>query len=167
MSDDHHIERPAEERFNLTKMGILPFGILIAGGVLTLGSMVLWALDVVHFAYAWLWAFMFLFTICSGAMFWTLLHHAVDANWSVVVRRLLEHIFSLFPYLAIAFIPLAITIATGDLLKWWDLQVGEDVVVDAKRWVPQLPVFLVPHHTLFWVLHHLWVLLKEMVNPAG
>jgi MFS family permease len=141
MSDDHHIERPAEERFNLTKMGILPFGILIAGGVLTLGSMVLWALDVVHFAYAWLWAFMFLFTICSGAMFWTLLHHAVDANWSVVVRRLLEHIFSLFPYLAIAFIPLAITIATGDLLKWWDLQVGEDVVVDAKRWYLNYPFF--------------------------
>jgi hypothetical protein len=74
-------------------------------------------------------------------MFWTLLHHAVDANWSVVVRRLLEHIFSLFPYLAIAFIPLAITIATGDLLKWWDLQVGEDVVVDAKRWYLNYPFF--------------------------
>lgn len=141
MSDDHSIERPPEERFNLTRLGLVPFGILIAGVVLTLGSFVLWAFDVVHFAYAWLWAFMFLFTLCSGCMFWTLLHHAVDANWSVVVRRLMEHAFSLFPFLAAAFLPLAITIGTGDLLKWWEADPTQDPVLAAKTWYLNYPFF--------------------------
>lgn len=143
MSDDHHIERPAEERFNLTRLGMLPYGFFIAGAALTLASMVLWALDAVHFAYAWLWAFMFLFTICSGALFWTLLHHAVDANWSVVVRRLFEHLISLFPYLAVAFIPLVFTIASGDLLKWWKADFSADPVLAAKAWYLD--------HWFFWI----------------
>ncbi|MEO0453915.1 MAG: hypothetical protein AAFY98_07240 [Verrucomicrobiota bacterium] len=143
MSDDHVISRPTEERFNLTKLGLIPFGFLIAGSVLTLGSFILWAFDVVHFAYAWLWAYMFLFTIASGSLFWTLIHHAVDANWSTAVRRILENVAALFPFLAIAFIPLAITIYNGDLLKWWKVEEGADVVLDAKRW------YL--NHGFFWL----------------
>ena len=41
-----------------------------------------------QFSYSWLFAFAFFFTLCAGCFFWTIVHHATDADWSVVVRRL-------------------------------------------------------------------------------
>src|SRR5262249_19343456 len=40
-----------------------------------------------QFSYSWLFAFAFFFTLCAGCFFWTIVHHATDADWSVVVRR--------------------------------------------------------------------------------
>jgi hypothetical protein len=37
-----------------------------------------------QFAFSWLFAFSFFFTILTGSLFWILVHHAVDADWSVV-----------------------------------------------------------------------------------
>ena len=48
-----------------------------------------------QFSYSWLFAFAFYFTLCAGCFFWTIVHHATDANWSVVVRRQLENIGAL------------------------------------------------------------------------
>ena len=45
-----------------------------------------------QFSYSWLFAFVFFFTLCAGCFFWTIVHHATDADWSVVVRRQLENI---------------------------------------------------------------------------
>lgn len=59
-----------------------------------------------QFAFSWLFAFSFFFTILTGALFWILVHHAVDADWSVVVRRQLENMAWLFPVLAVLFIPI-------------------------------------------------------------
>ena len=61
-----------------------------------------------QFAFSWLFAFSFFFTISAGALFWILVHHAVDADWSVVVRRQLENIAWLFPILAILFIQIVL-----------------------------------------------------------
>src|ERR1700730_11865381 len=43
-----------------------------------------------QFGFSFLFAFAFYFTLCAGCFFWTIVHHAVDAEWSVVVRRQLE-----------------------------------------------------------------------------
>src|SRR4026207_239042 len=43
-----------------------------------------------QFSYSWLFAFAFFFTLCAGCFFWTIVHHATDADWSVVVRGQLE-----------------------------------------------------------------------------
>ena len=40
-----------------------------------------------QFSFSWLFAFAFFFTLCAGCFFWTIVHHATDADWSVVVRR--------------------------------------------------------------------------------
>ena len=37
-----------------------------------------------EFAYSWLFAFFYFFTLCAGALFWTILHHATDSEWSVL-----------------------------------------------------------------------------------
>ncbi len=58
-----------------------------------------------QFAFSYLFAFTFFFTICMGGLFWTIVHHAVDAEWSVVVRRQLENLASLIVVLAVLFIP--------------------------------------------------------------
>src|SRR5262245_29958037 len=41
-----------------------------------------------EFAYSWLFAFFFYFTITCGGIFWTMLHHLSNSGWSVAVRRL-------------------------------------------------------------------------------
>ncbi len=51
-------------------------------------------------------------------MFWTLVHHATDAEWTVVVRRVLENVAVLIPYVFIFFIPLLFFAPT--LWKWWN-----------------------------------------------
>ncbi|PTY06729.1 hypothetical protein DB346_00235 [Verrucomicrobia bacterium LW23] len=57
-------------------------------------------------AHSYLFAYFYFFTIVGGAFFWTVLHHAVDADWSVVVRRQLENIISSWIVLVILFVPL-------------------------------------------------------------
>ena len=66
------------------------------------------ALDVRHFAFSWLLAFLFWLSVSLGAMFLVLLHHLCGAAWSAPLRRLAEHLAGLvFPWLALAFLPVA------------------------------------------------------------
>jgi hypothetical protein len=46
----------------------------------------------VQFSFSYLFAFGYFFTLCAGCLFWTIVHHATDAEWSVVVRRQMENI---------------------------------------------------------------------------
>ena len=75
---------------------------------------------------------MYFFTLCAGSLFWVLVHHATDAEWSVLVRRVLETAASLLPVALLFFIP-ALLVA-GHLWRWWDIAPGIDAVLDKKRW---------------------------------
>src|SRR5438874_6634400 len=88
-------------------------------------------LDPHQFSFSWLFAFGFFFTLCAGCFFWTIVHHAVDAEWSVVVRRQLENIGSLIFVLALLFIP--ILLLRHHLYQWMNVLPGEDHVLDTKR----------------------------------
>jgi hypothetical protein len=132
MSEGSHLlKRPAEERFNLTRLGgLLPI-LLFAGLGLTLLSCIWGYFNPTRFGYAWLWAFMYFFTIACGCLFWTLVHHAVDASWTVVVRRILETGASLFaPWLPLLFIPFLFVLP--DVYLWWTADLSEDPVLAAK-----------------------------------
>jgi len=60
-----------------------------------------------QFAYSYLTAFMFFLSIGLGSLFLVLVHHLFDAGWSAPIRRYLEHLSCLlFPWLAVAFIPI-------------------------------------------------------------
>lgn len=97
--------------------------------------------DYKQFAFSYLFAFSFFFTICMGGLFWVLLHHAVDAEWSVVVRRQMENISSLLIVMAVIFIPLVFVAPT--LWYWMKPEKASDPLLIAK-----LP-YLTPW--FFWI----------------
>ncbi len=92
-----------------------------------------------QFAFSWLFAFSFYLTIVMGALFWIIVHHAVDADWSVVVRRQLENIANLAPLLALLFVPIVFVAPT--LFPWMSVAPGEDPLLDAKAAYLNAPFF--------------------------
>jgi len=130
MSD--HAHAPEAEKFDPTKLGGLP-GMLLGAGVagLALTAIGAFVFGKEQFAYTYLFAFAFFFTVILGAAFWNCLHHATDSEWSVVIRRQIENIASLFPYLFVFFLPL---LACASILwKWWNVGPGVDPLLDAKQ----------------------------------
>ncbi len=152
MSDDHHLPPPEAEKYDLKRAGGLPTILLGVGVVATLLSLIGLAVPAwrTQFAFSWLFGFTYFFTICVGALFWTCLHHATDADWSVVVRRQLENVASLIPYLVIFFVP--VLICAGHLFKWWNLGPGIDPLLDAKQPFLSKGFFLIRAASYFLIL---------------
>jgi hypothetical protein len=89
------------------------------------------AIDPKQLSFSWLFAFGFFFTLCAGCFFWTIVHYATDAEWTVVVRRQLENIAVLVAVLAIFFIP--ILLLRQHLYAWMNIAPGKEANLDAKR----------------------------------
>ena len=113
----------------------------------------------VQFSYSWLFAFFFFFTLCIGCLFWTIVHHVVDAEWSVVVRRQLENIALLLPVLGFLFLP--IWLWRDYLYRWMDMPRGVDPLLDAKRGYLNWEFFLFRAIFFFVVLTILAYLLRR------
>src|SRR4051812_41536834 len=131
MSEQHQVPIPEGEYFETGRFA----GLSLILGAVAFAALVLSkigaAMQPLQFSFSWLFAFGFFFTLCAGCFFWTIVHHAVDAEWSVVVRRQLENIGSLFLVLALLFIP--ILLLRHHLYHWMNVPLGEDHVLDAKR----------------------------------
>jgi hypothetical protein len=110
-------------------------GLSLLLGVIALVALVLCAVgafvDPHQFSYSWLFAFAFFFTLCAGCFFWTVVHHATDAEWSVVVRRQLENLAALLVVLALLFVP--ILLLRHHLYVWMDIPPGAEPSLDSKR----------------------------------
>ena len=142
MSERAHdtIPTPEGEYLEKNRFAGLSMMLLIAA-VVGLGLSLLGAfIDPKQFAFSWLFAFVVFFAVCAGCFFWTVVHHAVDAEWSVVVRRQLENIAALFPVLAIFFIP--IVLFREQLYVWMTIAPGEDALLETKRLYLNLPFWL-------------------------
>ncbi|MFN2509074.1 MAG: hypothetical protein ABR589_09925 [Chthoniobacterales bacterium] len=94
-----------------------------------------------QFAYSWLFAFAYFFTLCAGCFFWIIVHHTVDAEWSVVVRRQWENLALLLPLIALFFIP--IYLLRHHLYEWLIIAPGQDHLLDSKRAYLNLDFFVV------------------------
>ena len=111
MSDD-----PKRTKFDYMHVGGRFLG-LVAAAIAAFVAVFVGALfDAEQFAFSYLFAFAFFFTICAGGLFWVLVHHAVDAEWSVVVRRQMENVGSLLSAMGILFVPLVFVAPV--LWKW-------------------------------------------------
>jgi hypothetical protein len=97
-------------------------------------------IDPTQFSFSWLFAFGFFFTLCAGCFFWTIVHYATDANWTVVVRRQLENIAVLVAVLAIFFIP--ILLLRQHLYEWMNIAPGKEANLDSKRAYLSLNFFI-------------------------
>src|SRR6266566_3756389 len=99
------------------------------------------AIDPTQLSFSWLFAFAFYFTLCAGCFFWTIVHYATDAEWSVVVRRQLENIAVLLAVLAVFFLP--ILLLRHHLYEWMDIPPGKEPALDTKRAYLNLGFFIV------------------------
>ena len=147
MSDrPHEVPTPEGEYFEpgrFAGLSLLLGAVAFAGLVLcVIGA----AMQPLQFSYSWLFAFGYFFTLCAGCFFWTIVHHAVDAEWSVVVRRQLENIASLLGVMAILFIP--IVVLRHDLYDWLNIPPGHEPALDSKRGYLRWDFFLI--RTLFY-----------------
>src|SRR5437870_4755542 len=89
------------------------------------------AIDPKQFSFSWLFAFGFFFTLCAGCFFWTIVHYATDAEWTVVVRRQLENIAVLLGVMAVFFLP--ILLLRHHLYDWMNIPLGKEATLDSKR----------------------------------
>lgn len=86
-------------------------------GVSALGSF--W--DPKQFVFSWHFAFSFYYTLCLGAFFWLLVHHATRSSWGTLLRRQLENVVALFPWVAVLFVPVFLDVWMGhNLYEWSD-----------------------------------------------
>ena len=99
------------------------------------------AIDPKQLSFSWLFAFAFFFTLCAGCFFWTIVHYATDAEWTVVVRRQLENIAVLVAVLAVFFVP--ILLLRHHLYEWMNIPPGEEETLDSKRGYLDLGFFVV------------------------
>ncbi len=133
MSDPHHeVTAVTPEVFDIKDAGALPKLCVGLGALGILGSLVGLIISREQFAYSWLFGFAYCFTLCVGALFWICVHHATDAEWSVVVRRLLENVAGLIPWLAVVFAPLLIFWCVPLLWTWWNINPADDALLEAK-----------------------------------
>ncbi|MFI0347447.1 MAG: hypothetical protein ACH346_01560 [Chthoniobacterales bacterium] len=109
-----------------------------------------------QFAFSWLFAFMFFLTIGIGSLFWILVHHGIDVQWSVGIRRQMENIASLFPVLALFFIPLIFVAPI--LWPWMALPHGSSILLSEKSAYLNLPFFWMraAFYFLFFSIVSLW-----------
>src|SRR5207248_10985854 len=137
----HGVPTPEGEYFDSGRFAVLSF-VLGAVAVITLVLCAVGAIVNPHqFGYSWLFAFAFFFTLCAGCFFWTIVHHATDAEWSVVVRRQLENLGALLTVLALLFVP--ILLLRHHLYVWMDIPPGAEESLDTKRAYLNWTFFLV------------------------
>jgi hypothetical protein len=137
----HNVPTPEGEYFESGRF----VGLSVLLGVVAFVALALCgagaAIDPKQFSYSWLFAFIFFFTLCAGCFFWTIVHYATDAGWTVVVRRQLENIAVLVAILAIFFIP--IFLLRHYLYEWMNIPPGEEAKLDSKRAYLNLQFFVV------------------------
>jgi len=84
------------------------------------------AADIVagRYAYSWLFAFAFFVSLSLGGAFWLLLHHVSNSGWGVSVRRLMEHLACVFPWMGILAIPFLFPSVQQHLFEWMNIHRG-------------------------------------------
>ncbi|MEY2880426.1 MAG: hypothetical protein RLZZ15_2806 [Verrucomicrobiota bacterium] len=111
--------------------------------------------------------------ISIGMLLLVLIHHIVDASWSVVIRRQWEHWLSAFKWLFVLFLPLLILawVKPGFQWPWMDLDapvgphgtVGSDVLYQKKSGFLNLNMFT-GATVLFFAI---WVGLSALLKKAS
>ena len=74
-----------------------------------------------NYAYSWLFAFFFFFTLAIGGVFWTLLHNVSNSGWGTSVRRVMENLGSVFPWMAVFAFPLLLPSVQTWLWEWMNI----------------------------------------------
>lgn len=140
---------------DLSRWRKVPLMLMAGGGLLALVGFLV---NREQFAFSWLLAFMFFLSLSAGALFLVMAHHLFDAGWSVPIRRFLEHLANLFPWLAVLFVPIALLAPT--LYQWMSLNPHLDHALHAKQPLFTRPMFYVVAALCFGV----WIFLSNRLR---
>ena len=103
---DSHTHSTSGAPLDLSRWRNVPNWLMVIGG---LGAAIGFFHDRSQFGFSWLVAFMFFLSLGLGGLGWVILHHLFDASWSVVTRRICEHLACLlFPTMFVLFLPIAL-----------------------------------------------------------
>lgn len=157
----HNPPAPVAERFDSRHAGSLPTLMLGAGVIGVIGSLIGLAVPAwrEQFAFSWLFASFFFFSLCLGGLFWTIVHHATDAEWSTLVRRQMENLAGVIP-LFIIFFGILVLCCKHYLWRWWEIQPGTDAVLDAKAGYLNHTFFIIRFFAYFLILGGLAFVLR-------
>ncbi|MDB6031308.1 MAG: hypothetical protein JWM16_1646 [Verrucomicrobiales bacterium] len=145
------------------KWGKLPLILLAVGGLL---GAIGWASNPRQFGYSYLVAYMFFLSICLGGLFFSIIHHLFDANWTMPIRRVCEHLACLLPIMGLLFLPIAI-LAPTHIYSWMQNLSHPDAALAAKQPLFTLKGFyisaLVIFAAWFWLSFRMrhWSLLQD------
>jgi hypothetical protein len=121
----------SESRLSGFLAGNFPKFLLGAGILGLLASAALYPSDPKRFFFSYLTAFMFFLTISLGSLFFVTIHHLVRSGWSVVVRRIPEHLMKNVLILAVLFIP--VLFGMHHLYEWTHTaEVAKDLLLQKK-----------------------------------
>jgi hypothetical protein len=116
------ISIPSAETFQGRNLGRIFFALLVVGGIsvvvaLAAGFMAPQGSELRRqVAFSWLFGFLYFFTILVGSFFWILVHHSTNSGWGIVVRRQMENLATMLPWVFLAFIP--VIFFRHDLWTW-------------------------------------------------
>lgn len=104
------------------KLGLLQLVFGAIAGIGFLASLVFFAVGsgVAHgsYAFSWLFALFFCLTLAFGGVFWTLLHNLSNSGWGTSVRRLMENLGFVLPFLFLFAIPFLFPSVKAVLWEW-------------------------------------------------
>jgi hypothetical protein len=129
---------------------------LIIGITGLIASVAGYFVDHSQFFFSYLTAYTFWLTMTLGALFFTLLHHLTNADWSIVLRRILETVMMILPVMAILFIPILLGIS--DLYHWSHEDVVAADPILQKKSAYLNPVFFTIRIVLYFTI---WILLAR------
>jgi len=140
----------------------------VAVGAVGMGaSLALGMSDWMQFYYSYLVAFMFFLSLGLGGMFFTLVHFATKAGWSVVVRRLAENVMGTLPIFILLFIPIAIGV--NDIFHHWTHAPADDTLVAGKAGYLNVPFFYARAvaYLAIWTFISWWFLKKSVLQDQS
>ena len=71
------------------------------------------------YSFSWLYGFFFFTTLALGGCFWTLLHNITNSGWGVSVRRVMENVGYVFPWMLIPVLPILLFPQVQEFLYEW------------------------------------------------
>ena len=138
----------SEPKLDLAKWAKLPNQLILGGGIfLLIGFLFPGWRD--QFYYSYLTGFMCFLSLTLGSLFLVLLHHLFDAYWLVPVRRFLEHIACLAPWMAALFLP--ILIFSSQIYPWMSIDPHVDHALHVKVALFNKPAFWITSIVLFFI----------------
>ena len=114
---------------------------LVAWSIGALGLVLSVALgtgDPRQFYFSWLFALVFVLSLSLGALYFVLIHSAMQAGWGVAVRRVAETVAVAVPLLAVLFVPVLVGMKT---LYPWTADAA-DAAIRGKAPYLNVPFFL-------------------------